>query len=412
MDEHFNFPRGSKMLNKLSILILIGLMTAVPVFSQFDGVSPIGANTAQDLYSPSMAGRGGFTTSRGGAPAAALNPAAEGDAKRMIFDIGYIGMPGFGSESGWGNAFNLGAIFPTRVGVFGGSFRIIQSPFNTNFPVETSFMGNLIASKELYPGLNLGIGLNIGYSTSKSLILSGDFGIRMNHGKIGPLENFTWAAVFRSAGVSWIPSFITPAAGLSFDFITLRGEPGKPSPFRMGLATDIYFPSFQNVAGKLGLNMVIADLITVSATSGFNIHEIALGKNASFIPSIGIMANIKFHSSRTRKPLLSDGELAIDFAAKPLYENIWGFGGGVTWTLGAADNNPPVITVDYPHTQWISPNYDRNSSYLEFPVSITDERYIVEWVFQILDESNQKVRTFRNTDRLPAARGFRDFGTG
>ncbi|MDR2617399.1 MAG: gliding motility-associated C-terminal domain-containing protein, partial [Treponema sp.] len=398
------------MFRKIAVPLLTGFIAIAPVFSQTDGVTPIGANTAQDLYAPSMAGRGGFITSKGGAPASALNPAAEGDAQRIIFDIGYFGLPGFGNESGYGNAVNLGAVFPTRVGVFGGSFRFLQSPFE-DFPVETSFQGNLNAAKELYPGINLGLGLNFGYNSGNSGIFSSDLGFRYNMGNLGPLENFTWALTLRSMGKSWIPSMFTPVGGLAFDFLHLKGT-GEKDPLRMGFATDLYLPTFQNFAGKVGLNMVIADLITVSASSQFNLKETIEGNPPSPIPSIGIAANIKLKSGGRRLvggTLPSDGELAVDLAAKPLYNGIWAAGGGLTWTVGVADKTPPVITVDYPEPVWISPNNDGKSDDLEFPITITDQRYIAEWVWEISNESGEVVRTYRNKELRPETQGVRNF---
>ncbi|MDR1566056.1 MAG: gliding motility-associated C-terminal domain-containing protein [Treponema sp.] len=398
------------MFRKIAVSLLTTFIVIAPAFSQTDGATPIGTNTAQDLYAPSTAGRGGFITSKGGAPASALNPAAEGDAQRIIFDIGYLGLPGFGSEPGYGNAVNLGAVFPTRVGVFGGSFRFLQSPFN-DFPVGTSFQGNLNAAKELYPGINLGLGLNFGFNSGNSGIFSGDLGFRYNMGNLGKLENFTWALTLRSMGKSWIPSMFTPVGGLAFDFLHIKG-PGEKDPLRMGFAADLYFPTFQNLAGKAGLNMVIADLITVSASSQFNLKETIEGNPPSPVPSIGIAANIKLKSGGRRLvggTLPSDGELAVDLAAKPLYNGIWAAGGGLTWTVGVADKTPPVITVDYPEPVWISPNNDGKADDLEFPIVITDQRYIAEWVWEISNESGEVVRTYRNKELRPETQGVRNF---
>jgi flagellar hook assembly protein FlgD len=399
------------MLKKFAISILMVLTLVVPVFAQTDGSSPIGANTAQDLYSPSMAGRGGFTTSKGGAPASALNPAAEGDAQRIIFDIGYLGLPSFGDESGYGNAINLGALFPTRVGVFGGSLRFLQSPFDS-FGVGTSFAANLNAAKELYPGMNLGLGLNVGFNTENTWTASADLGFRYNMGDKGFFKDFTWAVVLRSMGKSWIPSMFTPVAGVSFDFVRLEGSGGSPDPLRIGIAADVGFPTFQNFTGKLGLNLTIAELVTVSTSSQFNLGEAFKDSPPSFIPSVGIAANIKLKSGGRRivgGALPSDGELSVDTAAKPLYNGVWAMGGGVTWTVGVADNTPPLINVTYPETAWISPNNDGKSDALEFPVEITDQRYIAEWIMEIADESGEAVRTYRNKERRPETQGVRNF---
>ena len=405
------------MQKRLFASLLAGFIVISSVFAQTDGATPVGANTAQDLYAPSMAGRGGFTTSTGGAPASALNPAAEGEAQRIIFDLGYLGLPGFGDERGYGfGSINVGAIFPTKVGVFGGSLRFLRSPFYS-FPVDTSFQANINAAKELYPGLSLGAGLNFGFNTGNTWTLSGDLGFRYNTGDLGPLENFTWAIVLRSMGRSWIPSMFTPAGGISFDFFHVRGKEGKPDPLRMTFALDLSAPTFQNLAGKLGLSFLFAEIITVSTSTQFNIVETAQNTPPSPIPSIGIGAIIKLKSGRERimgGALPSDGELAVDLAAKPLYNGIWGMGGGVTWTVGVADKNPPQIAVNYPETLWISPNHDGKADYLEFPVTITDERYIAEWVLEIFDEqgiedAEEPGRVYRNKDIRPETQGVRNF---
>ena len=405
---------GSFMFKKASLLIL-GMVIAFPAFSQKDGATPIGANTAQDLYAPSVAGRGGFTTSRGGAPASALNPAAEGEAQRIIFDAGYLGLPGLGDEGGYGfGSVNLGAIFPTRYGVFGGSLRFLVSPFDS-FPVENSFELNLNAAKELYPGLSLGLGLNAGHNTGNDFTISGDLGFRYNVGTLGPFENFTWALTGRSLGKSWIPPMFTPAAGLAFDFVHIHGTAGKSDPLRMTFAADLMAPTVQNLAGKFGLSILIAELVSVSTSTQFNFIEGRDGHAPSPIPSIGVGFIFKLKSSGQRivaGALPSDGELAVDLAAKPLYNGIWAMGGGVTWTVGVVDRKPPLITIEYPagdENGWISPNNDGKADYLEFPVEIMDDRYIDEWTFVITDESGVPVRSYRNKELRPETQGVKNF---
>ena len=174
MTEFGQIYRKENNMRKIFSIFFLIFTAVLPVFSQFNGFSPIGANTAQDLFSPALAGRGSFTTSKGPA-AGALNPAAEGNSQRMMFNFGYLGISGFGKENGLGNAFSFGVVVPAKIGVFGGSFSMIQSPF-TSFPVQTSFMFNLNAAKELYPGMNFGLGLNLGYSTAGHPIISADFG--------------------------------------------------------------------------------------------------------------------------------------------------------------------------------------------------------------------------------------------
>jgi hypothetical protein len=69
----------------------------------------------------------GFTTTQGGAPASALNPAQGGDAQRWIFDLGYIGLGGLGDEPGYGNIFdNLVTVIKTATALTGNWVQIVK----------------------------------------------------------------------------------------------------------------------------------------------------------------------------------------------------------------------------------------------------------------------------------------------
>jgi flagellar hook assembly protein FlgD/flagellar motor protein MotB len=408
------------MTGKRSVFFAVGFfLMALCFVPRAAGVplSPFGADAAPDLYAPNLAGPGGFTTTTGGGPAGAVNPAAGGEAQRIIFDLGYLGLPGLGKEKGYGNVIEAGALFPTKYAAFGGSLRFINSPFD-DFPIKTTFGGNVHAAKELYPGMSVGAGLNFG--AGDGWTLSGDMGFRYNIGTLGPLENFTWAVVLRGMGKSWFPTWFTPMGGVSFDLAHVRGEAGKPDPFVLGFAADIGFPSIiyfpaASMTLKGGFKMVLAEMVTVSASwpggSGLNARELAEGAAFPAMPSIGIGVDIVLPSGGERIAggrLPSDGDLAINAAAKPLYKNIWGMGAGVTWTVGVADKSPPLILADYPETAYISPNNDGKADALEFPVTMTDSRYIAGWVFEIRDESGTAVRTYRNKERRPETQGVQN----
>jgi flagellar hook assembly protein FlgD/outer membrane protein OmpA-like peptidoglycan-associated protein len=400
--------------------LLPGLFLLISAFLYAEApASPVfGADAVPDLYAPFITGAGGFTTTSGGAPASALNPAAGGDAQRIVFDAGYLALPGLGDEKGFGTVLDAGALFPTRYAVFGGSLRLVQSPFDS-FPVKTTFGGNLNAAKELYPGMSLGAGLNFGFGDDWTL--SGDLGFRYNTGDLGPLENFTWAVVLRGMGKSWTPSWFTPEGGVSFDAVRVRGENGKPDPFKLSVAADLGIPSIvdfekTSLILKGGVSMTFAELITLSISwpgaSGLNIRELADGGEFPFMPSIGIGVDFALKSGGQRIAggrLPSDGDIAVNAAAKPLYNGVWAMGAGVTWNVGVLDRTPPVIGIDYPETAYISPNNDGKSDNLEFPVSITDQRYIAEWVLEIKDNEGRIVRTYRNKERRPETQGVQNF---
>ncbi|MDR1319419.1 MAG: OmpA family protein [Treponema sp.] len=380
-------------------------------------VSPFGADAVPDLYAPNLAGPGGFTTTQGGAPASRLNPAQGGNAQRIVFDAGYLGIAGFGDEKGYGNSIEFGMLFPSKYGAFGGSLHFLNSSFDS-FPTGTVFGGNLNAAKEIHPGMSLGAGLNFGIG--QGWTLSADLGFRYNMGNLGFLRNFTWGAVLRSLGKSWAPTWFTPIGGVSFDLLRVEGEGGKRDPLVINMAGDLGFPSlvyfpYASMIAKLGLNITIAEIITVSTSwpgaSGLNARELAEGAGFPAVPSVGIGVDIILPSGGKRIAggrLPSDGNLAINTAMKPLYNDIYAMGLGATWSVGVLDKRPPAISIDYPETAFFSPNNDGRTDNLEFPVSITDSRYVESWVMEIKDESGAVARTYRNKELRPETQGVRN----
>jgi len=411
-----------RLLKRNLFLLLAVLLLSAGWLNAEPPHSPFGADAVPDLYSASLAGSGAFTTSTGGAPASAINPAQGGDARRMIFDASYLAIPaisGLGKEAEEGNSdfymqsISVGALFPTKFGVFGGSLRYIggfEDETYVYFPIGNTFGGNIFASKEIYPGMSVGLGLNFG--TGEDWTISGDLGFRYNTGDLGALKNFTWAVVLRALGKSYFPTWFAPSVGVSFDLINVEGKNGKPDPFKLGLAGDISVPSAFywpdiNLIFKTGLNMTIAEVVTLSAGwpggSGLNVRELK-DNDVKFpvIPSIGLSFNIRLPSGGERIAggrLPSDGDLKISTAFKPLYEGVTAIGGGVSWYVGVADKKPPVITPDYPETEYFSPNNDGKADNLEFPISITDDNYVVSWKMEIKDERGAVVRVIENKEQ-------------
>jgi len=426
-------------MKKAILLIIVAAVAilglTVPVAAEMPPFPAWGADAIPDLYAPNLAGPGAFSTTTGGAPASAVNPAQGGEAQRIVFDVGYLGLAGLSDdvEDGYGNAIELGGLFPTRYGVFGGSFRFIQSPFDISFPVSTFFSGNLTASKEIYPRMSVGAGLNFGIGDKtddeRIWMLSGDLGFHYNMGLLGPFNNFTWAVVLGNMGRSWSPTWFSPMGGVSFDLLRIQGKDGKKDPFVLNTAADIGLPSIiyspeTSFIFKLGLRMQIAELIKLSVSwpggSGVNARELADGGKDMFtaLPSVGLGVNFVLPSSGQRivgGRLPTDGELAIDTAYKPLYNDVAALGAGATWTVGIADKRPPVIHPDYPDASnpayplFFSPNNDGKADYLEFPLSITDDRYVQNWVWEIRDEEGNVVRTYRNKELRPETQGMRNF---
>lgn len=387
---------------KVSVLIL-SIVFSTSLFAQ----APQGADAVSDLYAPSLNGSGAFTTSRGSSQALSVNPAAGAAEQRAIVDAGYLALAGLEDEDGLGHALSVGLIYPTKYAVLGSSLRLISSPFDS-FAVGTFLGLDASISKELYPGMAVGTGLNFGFGSEWTAAV--DLGFRHELGSIGMLENFTYAISMGGLGLSWAPSPFTPGGGVSFDFLRIDGDGDKADPLRMGLAADLGFPSFSNMTGKLGLSATIAELITLSGSTGFNLQEAVEGNPPSALPSIGISMNFALQGNKENKngKLPSDGEINTTLSARPLYNGIWAAGAGMAWTIGVADKKAPQISIDYPDTQWISPNNDGKADVLELPLSIEDQRYVMEWAFTILDKNGTPVRTYRNKERRPETEGVQN----
>jgi flagellar hook assembly protein FlgD len=391
------------------LLALLGAVFCVTAGFAEDGY-PSGADLFPDLYSPRLLGEGAFATQQGGAQELAVNPASGGGAQRIVFDAGYISLLG---EEGVGGLANIGALVPTTFAVFGGSLRwLAGNPSGYFLNKETAFLANVAASKELYPGMNIGVGFNMGVSSGDWANLSADVGFRYNSGKLGPLENFTWAVVARSLGLSYAPSPFTLAGGVQADVLRLRSaSAGKADPLALTALAGASVPTFQNVTFNLGLSALIADIVTVSTSWGLNAKELrdADTRKPLLIPAVGVKVHLALKSTGARiagGTLPADGDISIATAVKPLYNGIYAAGAGVTWAAGVMDKTPPVIAVTYPETAYISPNNDGEKDALEFPVSITDQRYITEWVMEIQDAGGNRVRTYRNKERRIETQGF------
>jgi len=387
--------------------------------------SPGGADAVPDLFSAALSADG-FTTTQGGAPVSAINPAQGGDADRMVFDASYLAIPKLlpgeePNDSGYLQSISIGMLFPTKAGVFGGSVRYIGGFKDDeyqfySFPLVPTFGGNLFAAKELYPGMSFGIGINFGFGQDKirdegANTISADIGFRYNIGNLGFLQNFTFGVVLRGLGLSYFPTWLTPMGGVSFELVHIRKENQK-DPFVLGVAGDVslpslFYPDYINVILKAGIKMTIAEIITLNVSwpggSGFNMRELA-DDDVSFpyIPAIGLGVRIMLPSTGERivgGHLPSDGDLLISTAFKPLYEGVTAVGGGVSWFAGLADKKPPVIDIKYPETVYFSPNHDGKADFLEIPLSITDQSYVASWSVEIKDDQGNVVRVIENKEQ-------------
>ncbi|MDR1909191.1 MAG: OmpA family protein [Spirochaetaceae bacterium] len=398
------------MFRKPLLFLLILAAAGGALHAQLPPLVP-GAEAGEELFSPVLAGSGAFSTSRDGVHAAAVNPAALGELQRITLDAGYLLLTDFGSYQ-FGHALNLGLSVPTKFAVFGGSANYLYSPFFHLLEGSGHHIrGNLFAAKDIYPGLTVGLGLNVG--GGGGLTLAGDLGVRYNMGKLGSFENMTFAFAMKGLGKSSYPSAFTPLFGASADFLHIRSTGDTADPLLLSGALDLSIPSMHNLALKIGARLVLAEMITISAAWGINGYENIWGSNRVMppLPSLGVGLNFTI---KTRGQglmggrLPTDGDIAANLALKPISGPIYAIGGGATWSMGVVDRTPPQVFVEYPETVYFSPNNDGLADALEFPVRIQDQRYVNEWIFEIKNDAGEVVRTYRNKELRPETQGVKN----
>ncbi|MEE8441588.1 MAG: gliding motility-associated C-terminal domain-containing protein, partial [Spirochaetia bacterium] len=74
--------------------------------------------------------------------------------------------------------------------------------------------------------------------------------------------------------------------------------------------------------------------------------------------------------------------------------------------LGIIDTRGPEVDLTPAPMRYISPNNDGTFDALTVPVSITDERFILSWRFEVIEPDGTIIRTIRNKDERPENAGF------
>ena len=403
--------------NRLSVVLCLTLWIQGFAFGQYAPVD--GAEDLTDLFSPVLLGEGSPVSFGEGPQTDVLNPATSGMVQRTTLDASYIALTGFGdgaSGTGWqGHVLNMGLVSPTRAAVFSGSFHIVSSQL-VGMPLGTSAWLHASAAKELYPGWLVGAGLRLGggYADRFDVGTAIDLGMLRLAGTLGPFEDFTWGFALQNFG-KWYDPFTAP------DFGAL------PSPFTVagGLSFTAYenewlqietsgslsAPGFQNLKAGLTGRVTLFDAVSVHTGWKVDLRQIIdpLITRRSFIPSFGITAN--FRTGLGEEGFAADRgwtetELKIQAGAAPLYNDVWAIGAGVNAPLGIIDTNGPAVEITYPQLKSISPNNDGSSDALTAPLSITDERFVMSWRFEVMDSDGTIVRTIRNKDDRPENAGF------
>ncbi len=399
----------------LALGIFLATASSLPVFAQY--LPPNGTDSLSSYLSPTFLSGGASITSQESPQADVLNPAAAGAKQRVTLDASYLGLIGTQSGEGWlGHIANIGTTIPTKFGVLSGSGHF----FTSSLPeVDLGTLGELNVSfaKALYPDLLVGVGLGgiVGGNQGFDWGLGGSLGFLAFPGDIGIMKDFKWGVALQNigkgfaplAGRSAYPAPFTPVVGASFDLL-------KDKPLQVGLSGDLGFPSFQDVNLRVGGKISFKNTIALTFSTGFDLKEL-LDSNLqarSFIPSFGLSYTLKTQLGKKSQFLNQHGwnttELKSQTAVAPMQGGAWAFGLGANAPLGVIDHTPPKIRVDYPKAVYISPNNDGIQDSLDFPISITDQRYVMGYRFDIYNSRGTLVREIKNKESRPENRGIQN----
>jgi len=390
----------------ISILILsIASLMALYAYDPPVGGDSTNAFRSADLLGGNASVTGGaFDRSIPGETA--TNPALGAREQRITLDTSYATIFGAGDETdGLGHILNLGALYPTRWGVFGGNFSFLNSPFDS-LPLETSGTIHASAAKSLTDRIDFGVGLT--GSAGSGWGISGELGALYRLGTVGFLQDAKVGVSLTGIGRTFNPdtwgvkggdssgfaSAITPHAGFAATLV-------KNDNVRLGANADVSSPSFQNFVLDTGVEAIIKDIITVR--TGWTYNMLESDKDAqTYLPSFAIGAKFKLDMKDENSFLARNGwaqsEVAPTFAVKPLYNDLYATGAGVNVKLGVTDSKAPAIAIDYPEEKYFSPNNDGVQDDLSFGVKVSEQRFITAWSFVVEDDKGTVVRTIANKE--------------
>lgn len=401
-------------MRHIRTLISIGFVVFAvsPLFS-YDPVT--GGELLDRFRSPLFLASGENTASTESVSGDVVNPAASALKQRIHLNAAYAAIVGDGEYSG--HAGNLGASFPTAVGVFTGSFDLASVDYEAlNLGQRGSL--NLSFAKDLYPNLLFGLGLRGHYGTNSGESAFGgglDLGAIHIIGPVGPFPELRWGFALTQLGYGYRP---------------VEDTTGSPSPFTLSadiqatvvendsvdwrLHSGFSMPSFQNLRYRVGTEADFFDRISVNVGWGIDLNEQTDDERpaGSLMPSVGL--SFRFQTGGGSGGSVADeqgwtrSDVAVHGAWAPLYEDVWALSAGANVAFGVTDNDPPRITYRYDDTSYLSPNNDGASDDLYIPVVIEDERYVTSWALEVRDEQGNLVRTIENKEQRPENEGFKN----
>ncbi|GMO34596.1 MAG: hypothetical protein Ta2F_10740 [Termitinemataceae bacterium] len=278
-----------------------------------------------------------------------LNPALTAPLKRISADIGFTGLIGQYNRD-FGGAFHLGALGPSKIGVFTGT---ANGVFMDNIGLGNMFSGRVAWARDLIESVYVGAAVYSGIINNYGrydFAIGSDLGFVWRLKELGFFRDVRVSAVLANLGKNFYlgstsdyPHLLTLKAGLAALFI-------ETEKVGFGFSFDAATPMFQNIIFNMGLQLQIVKMVTISTGWDLNVHEIGsirLGRGERpNLPYAGIAVNFTAKTDRS-KVMQKNGIKTSDFRIAGVWQSIHEdyhiFSTGASMHFGALDTDKAEI---------------------------------------------------------------------
>lgn len=397
--------RRMKYVKRILSIVIFFLFSNVYAVEPYNPI--IGGEEFPSLYSPFMMSSGLSSAGTGlslFAPAfIAINPALFAGEENPILDLSYVLVSGIQKERGTGHIGNASFIYPATWGVLGGAInayhvRLDSLNFGSSGSIRLAYSKDITdsfyigAGAYAMAGSDWALGVDLGilyFMPDRSFFHRPRLGFSITG--LGKPFNPKTCGVREEGSMLGFPSFFTPHIAFATEFVSIEH-------FNMGGYINLSAPAFSNLAIGAGIDMLIADILTLQTGYKFNLLETLKGKQ-THIPSFGIALKFKINPKKTENKTndnVAPTILTPQFAVKPFYNNIWAFAFGLTTKFGTEDKEAPKIELSLKDGMYISPNNDGRLDSMEADLKISDRRYISSWICEIKNEEGIACRHIAN----------------